>query len=172
MRHPNWDPGKGPLILPMLLFDERHRMEDPARQEIRAIRSSAWRHRPRRAKFTLTGSDTGPPLSGGIILGSSTSALTGTISYSDSFADTGWTLTTGAEFDVRLTKKLGYRLSMDYDPTFLVRAIYQDPVLDSQGRLSGDDSGAQDHVRIMRASRWESFGIFAEDRAAAYVLPL
>ena len=35
-----------------------------------------------RAKFTLTGSDTGPPLSGGIILGSSTSALTGTISYS------------------------------------------------------------------------------------------
>jgi len=113
-----------------------------------------------RAKFTLTGSDTGPPLSGGIILGSSTSALTGTISYSDSFADTGWTLTTGAGFDVRLTKKLGYRLSMDYDPTFLVRAIYQDPVLDSQGRLvlatsTPSARSRQDHARISMGIVWK-----------------
>ena len=113
-----------------------------------------------RAKFTLTGSDSGEPFSGGVILASSTSAFTGRISYSDSFADTGWTLTTGAGFDVRLNKKLGYRLSMDYDPTFLVRPIYRDPVLDSQGRLILSTStpsarSRQDHARITMGIVWK-----------------
>jgi hypothetical protein len=89
-----------------------------------------------RAKFVMTGSDSGQPFSGGVIIASTTSTLTGgTISYSDSFADTGWTLSTGAGFDVRLNKRLNYRLSMDYDPTFLVRPVYRDYVADAQGRV-------------------------------------
>jgi len=109
----------------------------------------------------MTGSDSGQPISGGVVLGSSTSTFTGgTISYSDSFADTGWTLSTGAGFDVRLNKRLGYRLSMDYDPTFLVRPVYRDPVLDSQGRvvLSQPTPSArarQDHVRLAMGIVWK-----------------
>jgi hypothetical protein len=113
-----------------------------------------------RTEFTLSGSDTGEPFKGGVILASTTSALTGRISYSDSFADTGWTLTTGAGFDVRLNEKLGYRLSMDYDPTFLVRPIYGDPVLDSQGRLIlskpiPSARSRQDHARITMGIVWK-----------------
>ena len=52
-----------------------------------------------RAKFVMTGSDSGQPPSGGVILASSTSTFTGgTISYADSFADTGWTLRTRCRF--------------------------------------------------------------------------
>lgn len=114
-----------------------------------------------RARFAMTGSDSGQPPSGGVILASSTSTLTGgTISYSDSFADTGWTLSTGAGFDVRLNKRLSYRLSMDYDPTFLVRTVYRDPVLDSQGRLvlsqpTPSARARQDHVRIATGIVWK-----------------
>ena len=113
-----------------------------------------------RAKFSMTGSDSGQPLSGGVILASSTSTYTGgTISYADSFADTGWTLSIGAGFDVRLNKTLSYRLSMDYDPTFLVRSVYQDPVLDSQGRLvlsqpTPSARARQDHARLTMGIVW------------------
>jgi hypothetical protein len=113
-----------------------------------------------RAKFSMTGSNSGQP-SGGVILGSSTSTFTGgSLSYSDSFADTGWTLTTGAGFDVRLNKKFSYRLSMDYDPTFLVRPVYQDPKVDSQGRLvlsqpTPSARARQDHARITMGIVWK-----------------
>ena len=113
------------------------------------------------ATFVMTGSDSGQPFSGGVILGSSTTTFTGgTVSYSDSFADTGWTLSTGAGFDVRLTKKLSYRLSMDYDPTFLVRPVYRDPVLDSQGRLvlsqpTPSARARQDHARMTMGIVWK-----------------
>jgi len=114
-----------------------------------------------RARFAMTGSDSGQPISGGVVLGSSTSTFTGgTIPYSDSFADAGWALSTGAGFDVRLNKRLSYRLSMDYDPTFLVRPVYGDPVRDSQGRvvLSQPTPSArarQDHARISMGIVWK-----------------
>ena len=113
-----------------------------------------------RATFAMTGSDSGQPLSGGVILASSTSTFTGTISYADAFADTGWTLSAGAGFDVRLNKRLSYRLSMDYDPTFLVRPVYRDPVLDSQGRLvlsqpTPSARARQDHARIAMGIVWK-----------------
>jgi hypothetical protein len=114
-----------------------------------------------RAKFVMAGSDSGQAFSGGVLLASSTSTFTGgTISYSDSFADTGLTLSTGAGFDVRLNKRLSYRLSMDYDPTFLVRPVYRDPVLDSQGRLvlSQPTPSArvrQDHARLTMGIVWK-----------------
>ena len=114
-----------------------------------------------RAKFVMTGSDSGQPFSGGVILGSSTSTFAaGTVSYSDSFADTGWTLTAGAGFDVRLNERLGFRLSMDYDPTFLVRPVLRDPVLDSQGRLvlsqpTPSARARQDHARMAMGIVWK-----------------
>jgi hypothetical protein len=114
-----------------------------------------------RAKFAMAGSDSGQPISGGVVLGSTTSTFTGgTISYSDSFADSGWTLSTGAGFDVRLTKRLSYRLSMDYDPTFLVRPVYQDPVRDSQGHVvlsqpTPSERARQDHVRMTMGIVWK-----------------
>jgi hypothetical protein len=100
-------------------------------------------------------------LGGIVLLGSTTSTLTGgTISYSDSFADTGWTLSTGAGFDVRLNKRFNYRLSMDYDPTFLVRPVYREPVLDSQGRLvlsqpTPSARARQDHARLTMGIIWK-----------------
>ena len=114
-----------------------------------------------RAKFTMTGSDSGQPFSGGVILGSSTNTFAGgSLSYSDAFADTGWTLTTGAGFDVRLNKRFSYRLSMDYAPTFLVRPVYQDPVVDSQGRLvvsqpTPSARARQDHARLAMGIVWK-----------------
>jgi hypothetical protein len=114
-----------------------------------------------RAKFAMSGSDSGQPISGGVVVGSTTSTFTGgTISYSDSFADTGWALSTGAGFDVRLNTRLSYRLSMDYDPTFLVRPAYGDPVPDAQGRvvLSQPTPSArarQDHARITMGIVWK-----------------
>ena len=114
-----------------------------------------------RAKFVMTGSDSGQPFSGGVILASSTGTLTGgTTSYSDSFADTGWTLSAGAGFDVRLSKRLSYRLSMDYAPTFLVRPVHPDLGLDSQGRLvlsqpTPSARARQDHVRMTMGIAWK-----------------
>jgi len=114
-----------------------------------------------KAGFTMSGSDSGQTFSGGVILGSSTSSfMSGNISYSDSFADTGWTLSTGGGFDIRLNKKLQYRLAMDYDPTFLVRPVDQAPVLDSQGRLilstpTPSARARQDHARISMGIVWK-----------------
>jgi len=113
------------------------------------------------AKFSMSGSDSGRPFAGGVILASSTGTLTGgTFSYSDSFADTGWTLSAGAGFDVRLNKRLSCRLSMDYDPTFLVRPVDRDLALDSQGRLvlsqpTPSARGRQDHVRMSTGIVWK-----------------
>ncbi len=64
-----------------------------------------------------------------------------------------------AGFDVRLNKRLSYRLSMDYDPTFLVRPVHRDPVLDSQGRLvlsqpTPSARARQDHARISMGIVW------------------
>ena len=71
-----------------------------------------------------------------------------------------WTLSTGAGFDVRLNKRLSYRLSMDYDPTFLVRPVYRDPVLDSEGRLvvsqpTPSARARQDHARLAMGIVWK-----------------
>jgi hypothetical protein len=113
------------------------------------------------AKFSMSGSDSGQSTTGGVVLGSSSDTSTGgTVSYSDTFADTGWTLSTGAGFDVRLNKKLSYRLSMDYDPTFLVRPVYREPMLDSQGRVVLSQStpsarGRQDHARLAMGIVWK-----------------
>jgi hypothetical protein len=113
------------------------------------------------AKFSMSGSDSGQPISGGVLLASTTNTLTGgTVSYSDSIADTGWTLSTGAGFDVRLNKRLSYRLSLDYDPTFLVRPVYRDPVVDSQGRVALSEPtpsarARQDHARITMGMVWK-----------------
>ena len=85
--------------------------------------------------------------------------MSGNISYSDSFADTGWTLSTGGGFDIRLNKKLQYRLAMDYNPTFLVRPVDRALVLDSQGNLvlstpTPNARARQDHARISMGIVW------------------
>jgi opacity protein-like surface antigen len=114
-----------------------------------------------RAKFSMNGSDSGQPISGGVLLGSTTNTFSGaTISYSDSFADTGWTLSAGAGVDVRLNRRISYRLSVDYDPTFLVRPVYRDPARDSQGRVvlsqpTPSERARQDHARIAMGIVWK-----------------
>jgi hypothetical protein len=113
-----------------------------------------------RAGFVMMGSDAGQPFAGGVLLGSSTGTKSATVSYSDSYADTGWTISTGGGFDVRLSRNLGYRLSMDWDPTFLVRPVNRDPVVDSQGRLilttpTPSARARQDHARISMGIVWK-----------------
>jgi opacity protein-like surface antigen len=89
-----------------------------------------------RAEFAMEGSDSGLPFNGGLLLGTSTGFPSNqNIKYSDSHADTGPALSVGAGFDIRLTRRLAFRTSMDYDPTFLVRPVITDPIPDAQGRV-------------------------------------
>src|SRR5436190_18968937 len=77
-----------------------------------------------RSTFAMTGSDVdySTPFTGGVLLFTSAGFQQArNISYSDSNADAGVALGIGGGIDIRLNKRLGARLAMDYDPTFLVR---------------------------------------------------
>jgi len=89
-----------------------------------------------RAKFAMAGSDSGQPFAGGLLLATNAGFPSNqNIKYSDSHADTGLALSMGAGFDIRLTKRLAFRTSMDYAPTFLARPVIKDPIPDEQGRV-------------------------------------
>lgn len=62
--------------------------------------------------------------------------------------------------DQKVSPFFSYRLSMDYDPTFLVRPVYRDPVLDSEGRLvlsqpTPSARARQDHARLTMGIVWK-----------------
>lgn len=64
------------------------------------------------------------PFTGGLLLFTSAAfPQNRNIRYSDSHADTGFAMTLGVVVDIRLTRRLSFRVGMDYDPTFLVRPV-------------------------------------------------
>jgi len=112
-----------------------------------------------RAKIKVTGSNTGEPFKGGLILYSGAGFPNGNINYSDSNADAGLTLSIGGGFDIRLSKKFSLRTAMDYAPTFLVRPVVHDPVVNAQGLLflpqqTPSERRLQGHTRLTMGVVW------------------
>jgi hypothetical protein len=113
-----------------------------------------------RSRFRMAGSGVGEPFMGGLILFNSAGfSADRNITYSDSNADTGLALSIGGGLDIQPGKRLGFRVAMDYDPTFLVRPVIHDPTVDGQGRIviSGtipSERSRQDHVRLTMGIVW------------------
>ncbi len=72
-------------------------------------------------------------------------------SYSDSNSDTGLAFSLGGGFDIRLSRKLGFRVAMDYDPTFLVRPAIHDPTL---LKTTPSERDRQGHIRLSVGFVW------------------
>jgi hypothetical protein len=72
-------------------------------------------------------------------------------SYSDANADTGLAFSLGGGFDIRLSRKLGFRFAMDYDPTFLVRPAIHDPTL---FKTTPSERDRQGHIRMSVGFVW------------------
>src|SRR4029079_10052408 len=76
-----------------------------------------------RSTFMMNGSDVQytNPFTGGVLLFTTAGfPQDRTIHYADAHADAGLALAIGGGFDIRLSKRIGLRAAMDYDPTFLV----------------------------------------------------
>src|SRR6476659_9402351 len=63
-----------------------------------------------------------------------------------------------AAFDIRLSKRIGLRAAMDYDPTFLVRPVFPDLTPDAEGRVhlqsASNERQRQDHLRLSIGMVW------------------
>jgi len=109
----------------------------------------------------MTGSDVrySNPFTGGVLLFTTAGFQQDrNVRYSDSTADAGFALDMGGGFDIRLGKGLGFRVAMDYDPTFLTRPAAPDLTPDAQGRVSlsqlTSNGRRQDHVRLSVGIVW------------------
>src|SRR5262245_15168512 len=73
------------------------------------------------------------------------------VSYSDHFSDIGLAATLGGGVDVRLSHRLQFRMSMDWDPTFLSRpkATTNTPIA-----VVPSEQGTQSHVRVSLGVVW------------------
>src|SRR4029450_2805274 len=105
-----------------------------------------------RSTFMMSGSDvqyTNPFTGGGLLFTSGGVPQDRSIHYADAHADAGLALAIGGGFDIRLSKQLGVRVVMEYDPTFLVRPVVPDLTPDAQGRVSlqtaSNERHRQDH---------------------------
>jgi hypothetical protein len=112
------------------------------------------------SRFAMAGSGGAEPFMGGLILfNSAGTPSNGPITYSDSNSDTGLALSLGGGFDIRLREQLGLRVAIDYDPTFLVRPVLHDPIVDAGGRIVLPDTtlserNRQDHLRATIGIVW------------------
>lgn len=99
------------------------------------------------------------PFTGGVLLFTSAGfPQDRSIHYTDAHADAGLALAIGGGFDIRLIKRLGVRVVMDYDPTFLIRPVVPDLTPDAQGRVSlqpaSNERHRQDHVHLSIGMVW------------------
>jgi hypothetical protein len=114
-----------------------------------------------RSTFMMSGSDVQytNPFTGGVLLFTSGGFPPDrSIHYADDHADAGLALAIGGGFDIRLSKRIGLRAAMDYDPTFLVRPVFPDLTRDAQGRVAlrpaSNERQRQDHVRLSMGMVW------------------
>jgi hypothetical protein len=115
-----------------------------------------------RSTFVMAGSDVqyGNPFTGGVLLFTSAGfPRDRNVRYSDAHADSGPALALGGGFDIRLRTRLGVRVAMDYDPTFLARPVAPDLTTDAQGFVHLSQPGPnerhrQDHVRLSIGMVW------------------
>jgi hypothetical protein len=75
-----------------------------------------------------------------------------TLSYTDHFSDVGFAATFGGGFDVRLARRLQFRTSIDWDPTFLSR-----PTIATNTELATipSEQGKQSHGRVSLGVVWQ-----------------
>src|SRR4029450_7786895 len=115
-----------------------------------------------RSTFMMSGSDVQytNPFTGGVLLFTSAGfPQDRSIHYADAHADAGLALAIGGGFDIRLSKRIGVRVVMDYDPTFLVRPVIPELTPDAQGRVhlsqpAPNERHRQDHVRLSIGMVW------------------
>jgi hypothetical protein len=114
-----------------------------------------------RSTFMMSGSDVQytNPFTGGVLLFTSAGFLQDrSIHYADAHADAGLALAIGGGFDIRLSKRIGLRATMDYDPTFLIRPVFPDLMPDAEGRVhlrpASNERQPQDHVRLSIGMVW------------------
>src|SRR6476620_10904132 len=114
-----------------------------------------------RSTFMMSGSEVQytNPFTGGVLLFTSGGfSPDRSIHYADRHADAGLALAIGGGFDIRLSKRLGLRAVMDYDPTFLVRPVFPDLTPDAEGRVhlrpASNERQRQDHARLSIGIVW------------------
>jgi opacity protein-like surface antigen len=116
------------------------------------------------SKFTMSGpgglvptTGSALPFTGGVLLYRSAGLPAAqNLMYSDFNSDNGLALSLGGGVDIRLRKRLAFRASMDYDPTFLVRPVTPD-YSSGQIALTGpipSERNRQDHVRLTMGIVW------------------
>ena len=108
-----------------------------------------------RSSFQLSGSNAvyanGYIPDGLIVFTSAGFSRNGTIAYFDSSAGIGPALGLGGGFDTRLRKRLSFRVSLNYDPTFLVRPVVTDP---TKFQPMPSERSRQDHVALSVGMTW------------------
>ena len=108
-----------------------------------------------RSTFELDGSNVqyanGFHRDGLIVFTSAGFPQNGTVRYSDSSTDVGPAIGLGAGFDTRISKRLSFRVAMDYDPTFLVRPAITNPTL---FQPTPSSRYRQDHVALSLGLVW------------------
>ena len=108
-----------------------------------------------RAAFELDGSNVqyarGYHPDGLIVFTSEGFPQNGNVTYSDSSADAGPAIGLGGGFDTRISKRLSFRVAIDYDPTFLVRPVITNPML---FQPTPSSRSRQDHVALSLGLVW------------------
>lgn len=108
-----------------------------------------------RSTFELSGSNiqyaNGYKQRGLIVFNSAGFPQDGTVKYSDSNSDVGLALGLGGGFETRLSKRFSFRVSMNYDPTFLSRPVVTNPTLIQPIR---SEKFRQDHVALSLGLGW------------------
>jgi hypothetical protein len=138
------------LAGPVITARENKRTALFAHAMIGAVRSSST--------FRLAGTDVQyvadpASLPNHLILVSNTAfGQPSTLSYTDHFSDVGFAATLGGGFEVRVARRLQFRTSIDWDPTFLSR-----PTLATNTELAviPSERRMQSHARISLGFVWQ-----------------
>ena len=108
-----------------------------------------------RSTFELDGSNVqyakGYHPDGLIVFTSAGFPQNGNVNYSDSSADVGPAIGLGGGFDTHISKRLSFRVAMDYDPTFLVRPVITNPMLFQPAPSA---RSRQDHAALSLGLVW------------------
>jgi hypothetical protein len=91
------------------------------------------------------------PLDGLIVFNSAGFPQIGVVAYSDSHTDVGLAFGIGGGFDTRRTKQFSFRVSLNYDSTFLARPVITNPTL---FQPTPSARSRRDHVALSLGLVW------------------
>ena len=102
-------------------------------------------------RYTSVQSVGGSATQGLLVFTSAGFPLDGTVHYSDTSVDVGLSLGLAGGFDARVSERLSFRASLEYDPTFLVRPLLTDPTLLLQ---KPNSRSVQNHIALSLGLVW------------------